>query len=91
MAQPKGDSHVERTRIYPTLAAALTKRGFDPATIEKYGQLWDSITAADRLLCPFCYTYTHQGKRSALKALPEEAGTMRCESCNTVFYSPLPA
>jgi hypothetical protein len=83
---------MERTHVYSTLAAALTKRGFDPPTIEKYGQLWDSITAADRLPCPFCYTYTHQGKRSALKALPEAGKeSMRCESCISVFYSPLPS
>jgi hypothetical protein len=80
---------MERTHIYPTLAAALAKRGFDPATIEKYGQLWDSITAADRLPCPFCYTYTHQDKRSALKNAGKES--LRCESCITLFYSPLPA
>ena len=47
---------MERTHIYPTLAAALIKRGFDPATIEKYGQLWDSITPNDRLPCPLCFT-----------------------------------
>jgi hypothetical protein len=82
---------VERTYIYPTLAAVLTKRGFDPATIEKYGRLWDSITAADRLLCPLCYAYT--GKRSALHSLPLEAGNqpLRCEVCIATFFSPLPA
>jgi hypothetical protein len=42
---------VERTQIYPTLAAAFAKSGFDSLTIEKYGQLWDSINAADRLPC----------------------------------------
>jgi hypothetical protein len=46
----------ERAHIYPGLAAALAKRGFAPATIEKHGQLWDSITDTDRLPCPFCYT-----------------------------------
>jgi hypothetical protein len=82
---------MKRTRIYPTLAAALAKRGFDPATIEKYGQLWDSMTAADSLPCPLCYAY--QGKRSVLKALPLEAGNepFRCEGCIATFYSPLPA
>jgi hypothetical protein len=82
---------VERTYIYPTLAGALTKRGFDPATIEKYGQLWDSIAAAERLPCPLCFTYS--GKRSALRALPLEAGNQpfRCEVCISTFYSPLPA
>jgi hypothetical protein len=82
---------VERTHIYPTLAAALTKRGFDPATIEKYGQLWDSITPADRLLCPLCFTYA--GKRSALKPLPQKTGKvpLLCEVCIAVFYSPLSA
>jgi hypothetical protein len=81
---------VERTHIYRTLAAALAKRGFDLATIEKYGQLWDSITAADRLPCPLCYTY--QGKRSVLRSLSLEAGNarFRCETCLTVFYSALP-
>jgi hypothetical protein len=39
-----------------------------PATIEKYEQLWDSITAAARLRCPFCYTHTNQDKRSARSA-----------------------
>jgi hypothetical protein len=58
---------VERTHIYPTLAAALTKRGFDPASVEKFGQLWDSITPVDRLPCPLCFAYAD--KRSALKSL----------------------
>jgi hypothetical protein len=82
---------VERTHIYPALADALAKRGFDRAIIEKYGQLWDSISPADRLPCPLCFTYA--GKRSALKPLPEKAGKepMRCEVCVTMFYSPLPA
>ncbi len=82
---------MERTHIYATLVAALTKRGFDPATIEKYGQLWDAVTAADRLPCPLCYTY--QGKRSVLKPLPLEAGNepFRCEVCIATFFSPLPA
>ena len=86
-----GGNLMDRARIYPTLAAALTKRGFDPGTIEKFGQLWDSITPADRLPCPLCFTYT--GKRSALKPLPEKAGKepMRGEACITVFYAPLPA
>lgn len=48
---------MERTHIYPTLAAALNNRGFDAATIEKYGQLWDSMTPADRLPCPLYYAY----------------------------------
>ena len=79
---------MERTHIYPTLAAALIKRGFDPATIEKYGQLWDSITPNDRLPCPLCFTYT--GKRSVLKPFPEKAGKepLRCGICITMFYSP---
>ncbi len=82
---------MERTYIYPTLAAALTKRGFDPATIEKYGRLRDSITTVDRLLCPLCYAYT--GKRSALRSLPLEGGNqpLRCEVCIARFLSPLPA
>ena len=82
---------MERTYICPTLEAALVNRGFDPATIERYGQLWDSITPGARLPCPLCYTY--QGARSALKRLPEEAGkeALRCEVCLTMFYSPLPA
>ena len=82
---------MDRTRIFPTLAAALIKRGFDPAAIEKYGQLWDSITPNDRLLCPLCFTYA--GKRSVLKPLPEKAGKepMRCEVCMSIFYSPIPA
>jgi hypothetical protein len=77
--------------MYSGLADALTKRGFDSATVEKYGQLWDSITPADRLPCPLCFTYA--GKRSALKALAQKAGKepMRCEMCMTMFYSPLPA
>jgi hypothetical protein len=81
---------VERTHIYLTLAAALTKRGFDPASIEKYGRLWDSITPAERLLCPLCFAYAD--KRSALKALPLEAGNepLRCEVCIATFFSPLP-
>ena len=81
---------MERTRIYPTLAAALTKRGFDLATIERYGQLWDLITAAERLPCPLCFTYA--GKRSALKALPLEVGNepFRCEGCIASFFAPLP-
>ena len=52
---------MDRTHIYPALSAALAHRGFDPATIEKYGQLWDSTTRADRLPCPLCFTYA--GKR----------------------------
>ena len=82
---------MERTHIYPTLAAALNNRGFDLSTIERYGQLWDSITPADRLPCPLCFTYA--GKRSALKALPLEAGNepLRCEVCIATFFSPLPA
>jgi len=73
---PKGDSPLDRTHIFPTLAAALIKHGFDPGTIEKYGQLWDSITANDRLLCPLCFTYA--GKPSALKPLPEKQERSRC-------------
>jgi hypothetical protein len=82
---------MDRTRIYPTLAGALTKRGIDPATIENYGQLWDSVTIADRLPCPLCYAY--HGKRSALNPLPQKAGKepFRCETCIAIFYSPLPA
>ena len=82
---------VEHTRIYPTLAAALTKRGFDPATIEKYGQPWDLITPADRLPCPLCFTYW--GERSALKPLPFEAGNepFRCQACIATFFSPFPS
>jgi len=82
---------LERTHIYPTLAAALAKRGFDLATIERYGKLWDSIAPADRLPCPLCFTYA--GKRSRLKPLPLEAGNepFRCEGCIATFYSPLPA
>ncbi len=82
---------MERTHIYPALSAALANRGFDPATIEKYGQLWDSITRAERLPCPLCFTYA--GKRCALKPIPERAGKepMRCDACMTEFYSPLPA
>jgi hypothetical protein len=78
---------VERTHIYATLAAALAKRGFDPATIEKYGQLWDSITATDGIPCPLCFTYS--GKLSVLKPFPQEArkDPMRCAACLTVFYS----
>jgi hypothetical protein len=70
---------------------ALIKRGFDPAAIEKYGQLRDSITPNDRLLRPLCFTCA--GKRSALKPLPEKAGKepMRCEVCMSIFYSPIPA
>ena len=81
---------MERTHIYPTLAAALIKRGFDPATIEKYGQLWDSMTPADRLPCPLCYTF--HATRSALKVLPQKAGKepLRCEVCTAIFFSPLP-
>jgi len=81
---------VKRTRIYLTLAAALARRGFDPAIIEKYGQLWDSLTLADRLPCPLCFAYAH--KRSVLKPLPLEAGSepFRCEGCIATFYSPLP-
>jgi hypothetical protein len=73
--------------MYPALSGVLRNRGFDPATIEKYGQLWDSITPAERLPCPLCFTYA--GKRSALKPLPEEAGRepMRCDACMTRFYS----
>ena len=59
---------MNRRHIYPALADALTKRGFDSATVEKYGQLWDSISPADRLPCPLCFTYA--GKRSA----PAESG-----------------
>jgi hypothetical protein len=82
---------VDRAQIYPTLAAALEKRDFAPAVIENFGQLWDSITAADRLPCPLCFTYEH--KRSPLKALPARGGkeARRCEVCSTVFYSPIPA
>ena len=82
---------MERTHIYSTLAAALNNRGFDLSTIERYGQLWDSITPVDRLLCPLCFTYA--GKRSALKSLPLEAGNkpLRCEACVTTFFCPLPA
>jgi hypothetical protein len=81
---------MERTHIYPTLAAALIKRGFDPATIEKYGQLWDSITPNDRLPCPLCFTYAD--KRSPLHPLPAKAGKqpMRCEACQATFYSRSP-
>ena len=81
---------VERTHIYPTLAAALNSRGFDLFTIERFGTLWDSITPADRLPCPLCFTYA--GKRSALKSLPLEAGNepLRCEVCIATFFSPLP-
>ena len=81
---------MKRTRIYLTLAAALARRGFDPAIIEKYGQLWDSLTLADRLPCPLCFAYAH--KRSVLKPLPLEAGSepFRCEGCIATFYSPLP-
>lgn len=82
---------MERTHIYPTLAGALTKRGFDLASVEKYGRLWDSITPADRLPCPLCFAYAE--KRSALKPLPLEAGNepFRCEVCIATFFSPLPA
>ncbi len=80
---------MERTHIYPTLAAALTKRGFDPASVERYGKLWDSITPADRLPCPLCFAYAD--KHSALKPLPLEAGheRFRCEVCIATFFSPL--
>jgi hypothetical protein len=80
---------VDRAQIYPTLAAALAKRDFASAVIENFGQLWDSITAADRLPCPLCFTY--ERKRSPLKALPARGGkeAWRCEVCSTVFYSPI--
>jgi hypothetical protein len=81
---------MDRARIYPTLAAALAKRDADAATIEKYGQLWDSMTPADRLPCPLCYTF--HATRSALKVLPQKAGKepLRCEVCTAIFFSPLP-
>ena len=82
---------MERTRIYAALATTLIKRGFDPAIVEKYGKLWDSITPVDRLPCPLCFAYAD--KRSALKPLALEAGNQpfRCEGCIATFYSPLPA
>jgi hypothetical protein len=82
---------VERTQIYPTLVTALINWGYDRITIERYGQLWDSITSANRLPCPLCFA--HDRLRSALKALPERDGkeSMRCEVCVTVFYLPLSA
>ena len=72
---------MERTHIYLTLAGALAKRGIAPAGIEKYGQLWDSITPVDRLPCPLRFTYA--GKHSALKPLPEKAAKepLRYEVC----------
>jgi len=81
---------LDRAQIYPTLATALSKRGFDATVIGKFGQLWDSITPADRLPCPLCFA--HNGSRSPLKALPAKAGKepVRCEVCQAVFYSPIP-
>ena len=38
---------MDRTHVYPTLAAALTTGGFDLVTVERYGQLWDSIPPGD--------------------------------------------
>jgi hypothetical protein len=82
---------MDRTHTYAALADALTRRGFDTPTIEKYGQLWDSVTPADGLPCPLCYTYSH--KRAALKLLPDKAGKqpMRCRGCMSLLYVPLPA
>jgi hypothetical protein len=76
---------MDRAQIYPTLAASLAKRDFAPAVVEKFGQLWDSIAAEDRMPCPLCFTY--ERKRSPLKALPARGGkeAMRCEVCSTVF------
>jgi hypothetical protein len=80
---------MERAHIYFMLAGALANRGINSASIEKYGQLWDSITSADYLPCPLCFTYA--GKHSALKPLPNKAGeTLRCQMCLTVFNSLLP-
>lgn len=80
---------MDRTHVYPTLAAALTTGGFDLATVERYGQLWDSIPPGDELLCPLCFT--HADKRSTLKPLPPERGSesFRCEVCNATFLCPL--
>jgi hypothetical protein len=72
--------------MYFTLAGALAKRGIAP---ESYGQLWDSLSAADQLPCPLCFTYA--SKRSPLRPLPAKAGKepVRCEVCQAIFYSPI--
>jgi hypothetical protein len=73
--------------MYFTLAGALAKRGIAAAGIESYGQLWDSLSAADQFPCPLCFTYA--SKRSPLHPLPAKAGKqpMRCEACQATFYS----
>ena len=82
---------MERAHMYQTLAGALAGRGINSAGIEDYGRLWDSLTSADHLPCPLCFTYA--GKHSALKPLPEKAGKepLRCLVCMSLFYVPLPA
>jgi hypothetical protein len=83
---------MERTHIFPTLAVALNSRGFDLPTIEKYGQLWDSIAPTDRLPCPLCFTYADRQALCAQAAsLRGRYEPFRCEACIATFFSPLPA